>query len=325
MSLAPSLPLRSPSPRSQHGIPLRAHFVWFGQAFPWVNVLALRSAAIRGGFDEVVLHHDSDLSRTHHYQELVATPRISLRRLDLPALFARCAPYGSELNAVFLHLKSHAARSDLVRFALLYAEGGVYLDIDTVTLRSFEPLCRRTRAFCGEERLVYPASVRLSRNPFTHASALARSQLRSLLRSVPRGWAIFRHIEHWYHLGANPAVLASAAGSRFITQAIDRLVSVPRERLSMPCAIGPHLLQDVLESYAGDEVEVHPPQRFFPLGPEISEHWFRMSSSVPLDEVVADAYIVHWYASVRSKHIIPQIDPEYVRRRADRQLFSKLA
>ena len=38
-----------------------------------------------------------------------------------------------------------------------------------------------------------------------------------------------------------------------------------------------------------------------------------------------DTRIVHWYASVRTKKIVPQIDPAYVRRNARTQLFSALA
>ena len=56
-------------------IPLTAHFVWFGAALPWVNVLALRSAAERGGFDRVVLHHDEDLTANAHYRALARHPR----------------------------------------------------------------------------------------------------------------------------------------------------------------------------------------------------------------------------------------------------------
>ena len=49
-----------------------------------------------------------------------------------------------------------------MRLAILYAEGGVYLDIDTVTVRSLRDLCAEAAAFCGEERIVFPASVRRS-------------------------------------------------------------------------------------------------------------------------------------------------------------------
>jgi hypothetical protein len=306
-------------------VPMHAHLIWFGETFPWVNLLAVRSAALRGGFDTVFLHHDSDLSGTPYYAELRATPRVVLRRLDVQALLARCEPYSAQLQALFDRLRTHPTRSDLVRFALLYSEGGVYLDIDTVTLRSFAPLCRGVHAFCGEERLVFPASVRNSRNPITFLAAQVRSLLRSVLRVTPRGWAFFRAIESWYPLGANPAVMGSSAGSRFITESIEQLLSIPPARQVEPCVIGPHLLQEMVKRYSGDDLAVHPSGAFFPLGPEISAHWFRNTRFTELEQVLAQAHIVHWYASVRTKQLVPRINPDYVRFHAERQLFSKLA
>jgi hypothetical protein len=71
---------------------------------------------------------------------------------------------------------------------------------------------------------------------------------------------------------------------------------------------------------------VHPPRVFYPLGPEISEHWFRKVSSADLNDVLwPETLLVHWYASVRTKHILPLIDPAYVRQNAKTQLFSALA
>lgn len=306
-------------------IPLRAHLIWFGSSFPWVNVLAVRSAALLGGFDEVVLHHDSDLSGTPHYQELVSTPRVSLRPLDVPALLARCAPYGAGLLAVFQRLRTPATRSDLVRFALLYCEGGVYLDIDTVTLRSFAPLCTGVRAFCGVERIVYPASVRSSRSLPVKLAALARSELRDWMRRLPRGWALFRRIEGMYPLAANPAILASAPRCAFITQAIEAMLRIPEAEQPLPNVIGPHLLQHMVATYHEPDLAVHGPEVFFPLGPEISQHWFRLSRRVNVDEVLSpQTRLVHWYGSVHTKHLVPAIDPAYVRQHAQTQLFSAL-
>lgn len=320
--MAPSHP--PDSPRS--GIPKRAHFVWFGQAFPWVNVLAVRSAALKGGFDEVVLHHDSDLSATPYYRELVETPGVRLRRLDPHEVIERCAPYVTELTEIYERLRTPATRSDLMRFALLYSVGGVYLDIDTVTRASFEPLCRDVTAFCGQERIIYPATVRNSWNPVVRAGAFARSRLRDLFRRLPHGWSTFRRFERWYPLAPNPAILGSAPHSPFIVEAIERMIRIPPERQHRPNVIGPHLLQQTVAGYRGSDLAVHPPDAFFPLGPEISEHWFRPVKRVELERVLSPSNrLVHWYASVRTKRLVGHIDPDYVRRNAPTQLFSSLA
>jgi Glycosyltransferase sugar-binding region containing DXD motif len=308
------------------GIPLRAHLIWFGQQFPWVNVLAARSAALRGGFDEVVLHHDSDLSATPHYKDLVETPRVRLRRLNAPEALESCAPHTRGLQELFARLRTPATRSDLMRFALLYAEGGVYLDIDTVTLQSFAPLCCGVQAFCGRERIVYPATVRNSRSPLVKVAAYGRARLRDVLRWLPGGHVRFIEMQRLFPLAPNPAILASASRSPFIVQSIERMLQIDPKEQWKPNVIGPHLLQQMVADYRGQGLAVHPPEVFFPLGPVISEHWFRSRERANLHDVITEqTRLVHWYGSVETKHLVPLIDPEYVRKNAGTQLFSALA
>jgi hypothetical protein len=82
----------------------------------------------------------------------------------------------------------------------------------------------------------------------------------------------------------------------------------------------------VVADYAGADLHVLEPEAFFPLGPEISEHWFRESARVELDEVLGPrTLLVHWYASVRTRPYVEQIDARFVEAHAERQLFSALA
>jgi hypothetical protein len=46
---------------------------------------------------------------------------------------------------------NYAEKSDLVRYEILYQQGGVYVDHDVKCLKSFEPLCRTYDFFCGME------------------------------------------------------------------------------------------------------------------------------------------------------------------------------
>jgi Glycosyltransferase sugar-binding region containing DXD motif len=251
---------------------------------------------------------------------------VTLRRLDLPRLLAGCEPFGAALGEVFARLVSPATKSDLVRLALLYGEGGVYLDIDTVTLVDFGPLCRGVDAFCGLERIVYPASVRHSHNPLVRMPAFLRSTLRSLLRLWPTGFRPFRKVEGWYPKMPNGAILAARSRGCFITECISEAVKLPAERQPVPCALGPHLLQAVVPRFHLPDLAVHEPEVFFPLGPEISEHWFRLGREPHLEQVLSPkTVLVHWYGSVRTKHVVPVIDPAYVRAHAHEQLFSALA
>lgn len=102
-------------------------------------------------------------------------------------------------------------------------------------------------------------------------------------------------------------------------------VAVPPKRQILPNALGPHLLQEVADHYGQDDLTVQEPQVFYPLPPEISEHWFRIGHDVRLNDVLsAETRVVHWYASVRTKSRVAQIDPKYVREHRDRQLYCAL-
>jgi hypothetical protein len=292
-----------------------------------VNALAVRSAAERGGLDRVVLHHDEDLTAHAHYRALADIPGVELRRMHVGQVIERCGRLSTALSPIFERLPAPAMRADLVRLAILYADGGVYLDIDTVTVRSLRGLCAEAEAFCGEERIVFPASVRRSWNPGVRLMAVLRNGVREVLARVPDGWSAFRAVERFYPSAVNNAVLASAPGGRFITRALARLCELPPEVQARRCGIGPHLVQDIAPELTAPALVVHPPPVFYPLGPEVSRHWFYLRSGrTPLAKVLLPTTrVVHWYGSVRTRVLTSRIDPAYVRAHAGRQLFSELA
>jgi hypothetical protein len=305
-------------------IPAIAHFIWFGRSLPWVHGLAIRSAALRGGFERLILHHADDLSANPVWPELLALPGFEARPIDAAALFG---PEHGELAAIYAQLTAPAARANVLRAALLAREGGVYLDLDTITLRSLDALRREHGAFCGQERVVWPAAVTRSKSVGQHAAAFARAGVRELHRVLPHGWRHFRRIESLYPAAANNAVLAAEPGHPFARRLLDNMQRVPSSRRLVRFALGTHLLQDTLAEHREVDLAVLPPEVFYPLGPEISQHWFRVRRGVhPLDDVVTpETLVVHWYASVRTQQLIPTINPDYIRAHADRQLFSALA
>ncbi len=68
------------------------------------------------------------------------------------------------LTAIYNRLTNPAARIDVLRAAILYLEGGLYLDMDTVTTSSLLPLLN-TRQFVGCEFIIWPHFARTSRSP----------------------------------------------------------------------------------------------------------------------------------------------------------------
>lgn len=307
-------------------IPATAHFIWFGPQFPWVNALSMRSAAVRGGFTKVVLHHSDDLSTTPWWGWLQDTPGFEPRLVDPESVFLACGERGPALWALFQQLEQPAAKANMIRAAILYAEGGVYLDLDTVTLRDVDDFRARAEVFCGREHIALPHNVARSKSPVVLAGAGVRLAVRDAMRRLPDGWRLFRKVESRYFLAANNAVFAAEPGHAFVEQLLRSMVEMSPERQLVRFALGTHLLQETLQSFVGPGVEVHHPDAFYPLPPEISEHWFRATRTPAVGAVLtADTRIVHWYASVRTKKVVPQIDPAYVRRNARTQLFSAMA
>ncbi|MFH1532739.1 MAG: glycosyltransferase [Pseudomonadota bacterium] len=307
-------------------IPRTAHFIWFGAAFPWVHVLAMRSAALRGGFERIVLHHSDDLVDTPWWREASATPGFSTRSIDEPALFRATGADGEALLAVYRDLEKPEARSNMLRAAILAAEGGVYLDMDTITVTSFTDLLDRGGAFYGLERIVFPGAVRQSRRPGVWAGALARAGFRAVCRRRRDGWRLFRRIEGRYSLAANNAVMGGEAGHPFLLDLLQRMIALPPERRRIRFSLGTHLLQDTADACTDPTVRALPPETFFPVGPEVSEHWFREDSTARAGDLVLPSTLaVHWYASVRTKAIVPYLTPDYVRGHRATQAFSELA
>jgi hypothetical protein len=305
-------------------IPPVAHFIWYGEHFPWVHLLAIRSALARGGFDRAVLHHDADLSGNPFVRRLGSLDAVELRRMETSALFEVPGLDPGRLRSLHDALVSPPARANLVRAAILAREGGVYLDMDTVTVRSLSDLLR-TGVFCGEERIVFPSEVVRSRRPDRLARALFLFGLRGVIHRLPDGWRAFRRVEHLYHRAVNNAVLGAAAGHDFVLGMLDDMLSMPPDRQRVRFALGTHLLQRCVARYGEADLKVLPPPFFYPLGPEISRHWFVACRRPAVDEVLSgETRVVHWYASVRNRDVIPGIDPDYVRAHRSDQLFSAL-
>ncbi|MEL6187132.1 MAG: glycosyltransferase, partial [Myxococcota bacterium] len=238
-------------------IPPTARFIWFGSRFPWVNLLALRSAQQRGGFERVVLHHDDRLDGATRAR-LADEPGVTLEPIELSELWPRI-PAGARLEPRFARLDKANARANVVRAAILYLEGGVYLDMDTVTVRSLSPL-REAPAFCGAEHVAWPGVVRHGGSFAAKALALGRDLTRAACAALPNGWALFRRVESSYPRAANNAVLGAEAGSRFLGRLLEGMAAVPEDRFTRPFALGTHLLQERLRTEP--EVVVHPPAAF---------------------------------------------------------------
>src|SRR5262249_37320275 len=137
-------------------IPSIAHFIWLGPGFPWLNALALVSASRAGEFEEVLLHCDTDLSSTPYWSVLQRLPGFSAPRVDIPAMARATGFDPAAVQVLYDGQPGPSQRKDLIRALLLIQQGGVYMDLDTVTVRSLANLRQQAGAFCGQERICFP-------------------------------------------------------------------------------------------------------------------------------------------------------------------------
>jgi len=308
-------------------IPARVHFCWIGPSLPWAYVFAILSAAERSQLPEIILHHTEALKDGPELRALQAAPRVRLSFIDAKACLDEVGGQlglGDGLSALFGRLASPVMRSDVLRAAILHRDGGIYLDLDTITTASLLPLLDDAQ-FVGSEFIVWPQSVRASRSPVVWARHLGLDVLRKVLRRLPQGWKAFRRVERFYFRGVNNAVMGAEAGASLLRDYLRAMVAVPPEQLAEAYALGPDLLQAVVDRYAEGDLVIQEPRVFYPLPPRISELWFRFDRGVRLDAVLsAETRIVHWYASVRTKSRVALINPDYVRAHRDEQLYSEL-
>jgi hypothetical protein len=289
-------------------IPPVAHFVWFGDRFPWQHYVALASASRRGGFERLVCHVSGQLSGEPWYERTLQLPLVEARPIDASAILSAADHTG--LTEVYERLSQPAARSNVLRLAILLAEGGVYLDFDTITVGSLEEQRGSAGFFCGAERLVFPGKLVRSRHPLAWAAAGARTAAREVLRRVPSGWRAFRLLEHYYPAAVNNAVLGATPGHPFVQELLRRMVEMPLERQLRRFALGTHLLQETVAEASTQDLVVHPPEVFYPLGPLISEHWFRESGTAPEALMTPATRVVHWYASNSTARMLERLGPD---------------
>jgi hypothetical protein len=294
-------------------IPDRLIFIWFGRAFPYGNLLALRSA--RRGFApaEILLIVDNPdaLRETLRASapDVLGWPELRLMEADSGWFDGLPHGAGAIARAVFAGRTSPATKANLIRLAALHALGGVYLDFDTITLAdpARDPRALLAlRGFCGSEPLALPADLFASRNPLRWAAAGARLGLRQLCAALPGGWRLFRAVEPLYPAVPNNAVLGAEAAHPFLDLCFRMMTELPEAERFKRFRLGTHLLQRAV-ARARAEGGLHgfepvAPSRFYPLGPEISAHWFRPGTAAHLDAMLRpDTLIVHWYNSVESR------------------------
>jgi hypothetical protein len=315
-------------------IPNRYHFVWFGREFPFTHALAIRSVAATCAPERITLHVSDDLVGQPHFDALVADlPRFASRHLDPAALIdASDLPNPGPLRDVWQDLTAHrrwAALSDILRYLVLYHEGGVYLDLDTITLRDLRPLLDQP-GFCGRERLLVDAAIHRRNSPWRYFRTGPLDLVRWICAHTEGGIRTFSRIATLYTAAINGAVLGLPARHPLAREALREVPALaPLIERRRP-VIGPDLLQDLIDGEHRPDVTVFDTQYFYPLGPQMAAQLFRIRRSARhveralAESIRPETYVVHWYND-NLKSLPRPPDGESIRALADRQMFSRLA
>jgi hypothetical protein len=228
------------------------------------------------------------------------------------------------LRARWRSTSSPIVRSNLLRLAVLARLGGVYRDFDTITVGTTEDLRRGAGDFVGTERLCVPATTARSRRIDRWLLAGLRMAVRRACVAHPRGHRFMHRWQGAFPLAVNNAVIGARPGGFLPGAALERARRAGAAA-GRRFGLGTHLLQDVVADAHPGGVRVLPPELFYPLGPELSLHWFRAGSAARLDELLDPrTRIVHWYASTARARAM-QLDAAWVRREVRSVAWARLA
>lgn len=281
------------------------HFVWLGNSLPDFAHVALRSALGKNPGSVATLWHDETFV-TNAETEMMKTLGLKLRLIQIEVLLGELASEEPSLDTqrllrIYRRLQKPAARANMIRLLVLYLEGGIYLDTDTLTVKNLASL-RKHGAFIGQERILWPSGTWR-----TDLRPLALNEVRRICSLLPLGYRLHQKMLPFYSLAANNAVFGAARRHPLLRHMLEEACHVRESEWTRRFRFGTHLLQDCLRTYlpregvGSDAVKVLPPEYFYPVGPEVSKHYFKTykdPASVAAELLSEETHVIHWYASV---------------------------
>ncbi|MEZ4404692.1 MAG: glycosyltransferase [Kofleriaceae bacterium] len=300
-------------------IPARYLFVWTGRRFPYFARLAIESALVAEPDATVELHTFGDApAGAPHLEALRRHRRFAVVPVDLGRVFEGLGVDGAQLAAAYHRIGAGApsARSNLIRYAVLFHRGGIYLDTDVLVIRAMADL-RAHQAFAGQEQVLAIDAERVEAGwrPHMVAPGLAWAAAWSLRRAdAALGGARLEPIaarldRRWQHTQLNNAVIGAAPGAPFVGRLLARAVEVdPTVRYRL----GPTLISEVVATSKAD-VTVLPPVAFYAVPPSYSFRFFTGGAG----PVPAEARVLHVVSSNHGR-LLGRLDEATVAARADR-------
>jgi len=305
-------------------IPNRVFFIWFGNKLPLSTGLAILSTKRVQKPDETLLYIESEEGEMsgEGYDLIKNEDGITIKKID-DSIFADLGDKGI-CSHLYKLLKKPVSKTNLLRYALLYKQGGVYLDTDIITVKPWNDLLQY-KGFCGLEPVAFPQKLYASKNPLFYLFAWIRFFWRFLCVYLPHGEQIFRPTEKFYSFCANGAILGSEPKNKFFEKAFDAINEMDEKEQLKHYRLGTHIMQKATGNKSSEIMEMFPPAYFYPVGPDISVHLFRDGSAKRLHKILLpQTRIIHWYNSVEKKYLHQQLNKKWLEEHST-SAFAKLA
>lgn len=267
-----------------------------------MNRLAVESILQSNPGAQVTIHFENppDNADWRALQSKVRFKAIDLPELlaSLPASMASVVPVLEGISSGYL-----AGRANILRYLILYREGGIYIDFDTITVRDYRPLLSHP-AFIGEEAVFRYDDDRVAGNfkpgiiphgiffglsyylSYWNCRYLGDSRAINGLNRALMGL--------WSDRKLNNAVLGCEAGNAFFARAI---ALVPETDPKIKYALGPILMNRTWATDAADRMRRLGADHFYFIPPSQTYRFFYG----PAPALPPDAFSMHWCSSNHKK------------------------
>jgi Glycosyltransferase sugar-binding region containing DXD motif len=255
--------------------------------------------------------------------------KVEFRAIDLPSLLSGLPPEMAKVIPVLESISTTylAGKSNILRYLILYREGGIYLDFDTITVRDYQPLLKHS-AFIGEEAVFRYDDDRVSGKfkvgiiptgiLFGLSFYLSLWNLRYLGDSKFLNRLNKILMLGWSDKKLNNAVLGSEPGNGFFGRAIS-LVSETDPTIKY--ALGPILMNRTWQTEAATAMHRLNSDHFYCIPPSQTYRFFYG----PAPELPEAVFSIHWCSS-NHKNLASTLTLENLgRKSANPTLFHKLA
>lgn len=307
-------------------IPNQYFYIWSGSSFPYLNLLAVKSLLLADASATVVVFIVGPEPQNDNFENLRSLERVSVVAIEPDAVFSQLPAEVKSAGTIFHKIpeSSASARSNILRYALLYLHGGVYLDFDTVVTKSLSDLAVH-QCFIGEENVWVGDEDRVAgkwwvcvypRNLFWLTSWLLRradsawfSGKLQIARTLKKTDAL------WSKKQPNNAVMGAIPESPFIREL---LLACLDTDFTVRYATGPTLVSQLAENFP-HLVSVLPVNYFYSVAPGESFRFFADQTLV----LTPEAYLIH-YAASNHKKLIPAIDATCSWKRGEHTVMAEL-